>query len=71
MRHLTWAVAWFIVGLAVTLGTASVLQQVVTTRQATATPAVPPAPATAPAIKPPAEGRDLVVASRRFNRYER
>lgn len=71
MRHLTWAVAWFIVGLTVTLGTASVLQQVVTTRQATATPAAPPAPATAPAIKPPAEGRDLVVASRRFNRYER
>ena len=71
MRHLTWAVAWFIVGLAVTLGTASVLQQVVTSRQATATPAVPPAPAAAPAIKPPAEGRDLVVASRRFNRYER
>ena len=71
MRHFTWAVAWFIVGLTVTLGTASVLQQVVTARQATATPPAPPAPATAPAIKPPAEGRDLVVASRRFNRYER
>ena len=38
MRHFTWAVAWFIVGLTVTLGTASVLQQVVTTRQAAATP---------------------------------
>lgn len=71
MRHLTWAVTWFVVGLAVTLGTASVLQ-VVTTRQA-ATPAVigpapEPAPALTPGTKPPAEGRDLVVASRRFYR---
>ena len=67
MRHLTWAVTWFVVGLAVTLGTASVLQTV-TSRQA-ATPAIiAPAPAPAPLIKPPSEGRDLVVASRRFYR---
>jgi hypothetical protein len=70
MRHLPWAVAWFIVGLAVTLGTASVLQQVTAQRQAAATPVVAPAPVPAPAVKPPAEGRDLVVASRRFNRSE-
>jgi hypothetical protein len=70
MRHLTWAVAWFIVGLTVTLGTASVLQQVVGNRQAAASPAIVPAPepAPAPTIKPPAEGRDMVVASRRFYR---
>ena len=68
MRHFTWAVAWFIVGLTITLGTASVLQQVGTTRQASATPVVAPAPV---AVKPAAEGRDLVVASRRFIRYER
>ena len=69
MRHLTWAVTWFVVGLAVTLGTASVLQ-VVTTRPV-AQPAVIAPPAPAPVTKPPAEGRDLVVASRRFHRAER
>jgi len=73
MRHFTWAVAWFIVGLTVTLGTASVLQQVVTTRQAAATPAVQPTqvpdPATkAPATKQPAVGRDMLLASRRLGR---
>ena len=68
MRHFTWAVAWFIVGLTVTLGTASVLQQLVSTRQASATPAVEPMQAPAPTTKPPAEGRELVVAARRFNR---
>ena len=26
MRHVTWAAAWFLVGLAVVLGTASVLE---------------------------------------------
>ena len=73
MRHFTWAVAWFIVGLTVTLGTASVLQQVVGNRQASAAPTAAPAPepAPAPTIKPPAEGRDLVVASRRFYREQR
>jgi hypothetical protein len=69
MRHFTWAVAWFLVGLTVTLGTASVLQQVVSTRQAAATPAIEqPTQGPAPTTKPPAEGRDLVVATRRFNR---
>jgi hypothetical protein len=67
MRHLTWAVTWFVVGLAATLGTASVLQTV-STRHA-ATPAIiVPAPTPAPVTKPPSEGRDLVVASRRFYR---
>ena len=68
MRHFTWAVAWFIVGLTVTLGTASVLQQVVTTRQAAATPAVQPTQVPDPATKPPAVGRDMLVASRRLGR---
>ena len=68
MRHFTWAVAWFIVGLTVTLGTASVLQQVVTTRQASATPAVQPTQAPDPATKAPAVGRDMLVASRRIGR---
>jgi len=68
MRHLTWAIAWFIVGLAVTLGTASVLQQVVAGRQAAAPPAIAPPPPPAPVSKPPAEGRDMLVASRRFYR---
>jgi hypothetical protein len=27
MRHITWAAAWFLVGLAIVLGTASVLEQ--------------------------------------------
>jgi hypothetical protein len=70
MRHLTWALAWFIVGLTVTLGTASVLQQVVATRQAEATQAIAPSPAVKPpVVKPPAEGRDVLVASRRLNRF--
>jgi len=69
MRHFTWAVAWFIVGLTVTLGTASVLQQVVTTRQAAATtPAVQPTQAPDPATKSPPVGRDLLMASRRIGR---
>ena len=69
MRHLTWAVTWFVVGLAATLGTASVLQ-IVATRQAAAPALIAPAPqpAPAPTTKPPAEGRDLVVASRRYYR---
>lgn len=68
MRHFTWAVAWFIVGLTVTLGTASVLQQVVTTRQAAATPTVQPTQVPDPATKPAAVGRDLLMASRRIGR---
>jgi hypothetical protein len=72
VRHLTWAITWFVVGLGITLGTASVLQQVVIARQAARPTAIEPAPvAPAPVIKPPAEGRDVVVASRRFNRVER
>ena len=69
MRPFTWAVAWFIVGLGVTLGTASVLQQVVTSRHAAATPVFAPIPLPDPGIKPPAEGRDVLLAARRFNRF--
>jgi hypothetical protein len=69
MRHFTWAITWFVVGLAVTLGTASVLQQVVASRQPSMLPVPATEPAPAPTVKPPAEGRDLLVASRRFNRY--
>ena len=68
MRHFTWAVAWFIVGLTVTLGTASVLQQVATTRQAAATPPVQPTQVPDPATKSPPVGRDLLMASRRIGR---
>ncbi len=67
MRHFTWAVAWFIVGLTVTLGTASVLQQVVTTRQAAASPPVQPTQLPEPATKQPV-GRDMLLASRRIGR---
>lgn len=68
MRHFTWAAAWFVVGLAMTLGTASVLQQVVANRAPVlAMPAPEPVPA--PGAKPPSEGRDLLVASRQFKRY--
>lgn len=69
MPHFTWAVTWFVVGLVVTLGTASVLQQVATSRQPSVLPVPAVDPAPAPAVKPPAEGRDLLVASRRFTRY--
>ena len=68
MRHFTWAVAWFIVGLTVTLGTASVLQQVATTRQAAATPSVQPTQVPDPATKPAPVGRDMLMASRRIGR---
>jgi hypothetical protein len=46
MRHVTWAAAWFLVGLAVVLGTASLLEQ----RAAVADRGpVPRVPAAAPA----------------------
>ena len=72
MRHFTRAVGWFIVGLTVTLGTASVLQQLVATRQAAATPTIAPVPSLSvkpPAVKSPSEGRDVLVASRRLNGF--
>ncbi len=64
MRHVTWAAAWFLVGLAVVLGTASVLEH----RAVVAERAIQPAPQ-APAIDPapkskPAEGRQLVAYRR-------
>ncbi|MBS0548790.1 MAG: hypothetical protein JSR24_13635 [Proteobacteria bacterium] len=70
MRHFTWAATWFVVGLAMTLGTASVLQQVVANRvPASVMPMPAPEPTPAPSVKPPSEGRDLLVASRQFKRY--
>lgn len=73
MRSLTWALTWFVVGLAITLGTASVLQQVAAhrTQAVLPAPAADPAPAPVtrpPVIRPPAEGRSLLVAARRFDR---
>ena len=63
MRHFTWAVTWILFGLAVTLGTATVLHQVALQHPQPAPPAVDEP---APTIKPkPEQGRSLVVASRR------
>ena len=70
MRHLTWAVTWMIVGLAVTLATASVIQQQAMIRVASQQPApaiMPDAPAPADTVRPKTNepARSLVVASRR------
>ncbi len=63
MRHLTWAMTWIVVGLAITLGTASVLSQVAMRQPQ---PAAPPIVDPAPTITPkPEQGRSVVVASRR------
>jgi len=59
MRHVTWAAAWFLVGLAVVLGTASVLEHraVVAERSIQA-----PMPSIDPAPKgKPADGRQLMA----------
>ncbi len=63
MRHITWAAAWFLVGLAVVLGTASVLEQRATVAERGTSPA---APAIAPTQQPaprtrPEGGRELVA----------
>ena len=52
MRHVTWAAAWFLVGLAVVLGTASVLEH----RAVVAERAIQPAPQS-PAIEPAPKSR--------------
>ena len=74
MRHFTWAVTWMLVGLAVTLATASILQQKATIRVA-AQPvngAVPETvqPATNVKPKPSEPSRSLVVASRHHHVVE-
>lgn len=69
MRHVTWAVTWMLVGLAVTLATASVIQQKALTRVASQHPAPIAMPDTAPPLdnaKPKTDEpmRSVVVASR-------
>lgn len=65
MRHVTWAAAWFLVGLAVVLGTASVLEQrasVADRGPSVVPPAIVPTPAaTEPRTKPADQGRQLVA----------
>ncbi len=71
MRHFTWAVTWILVGLAVTLATASVIQQQATLRLAQQHPAAAPstAPEAVPADKPKTAEptHSLVLASRRHH----
>ena len=65
MRHITWAAAWFLVGLAVVLGTASVLEQrAVAERAPSPIPAVVPAHDPAPRTRPAEQGRQLVAYRR-------
>ncbi len=62
MRHITWAAAWFLVGLTVVLGTASVMEQraVAERGPAPTVPAIAPSEDPAPRVKQ-AEGRQLVA----------
>ena len=68
MRHITWAVTWMLVGLAVTLATASVIQHNAMIRIAQhQAPIMAPAPIDPPAgikTKTSEPSRSLVVASR-------
>jgi hypothetical protein len=69
MRHFTWAVTWIVFGLAVTVGTASVLHLVAVRQERQAPPAVDdPTPAIKP--KPSEPMRSVVVASRRHRGIE-
>ncbi len=64
MRHFTWAVTWILFGLAVTLGTATVLHQFALRHERLASPTVDePAPTIKP--KPTEPMRSVVVAARR------
>lgn len=62
MRHITWAAAWFLVGLTVVLGTASVLEQraVAERGPAPTAPSIAPSQDPGPRIKQ-ADGRQLVA----------
>lgn len=72
MRHFTWAMTWIMVGLAVTLGTASVLAQIAAARHV-ALPTAPggqqPVPLSGPGSTPTATrvkdeaGRSLMIAA--------
>ncbi|MFI5002426.1 MAG: hypothetical protein ACHQK9_21285 [Reyranellales bacterium] len=69
MRHFTWALTWIVVGLAITLGTASVLKLVAVSQHRPAPPpAVEPTPSPAGKPKPSEPGHSLIVASHR-HRY--
>jgi len=64
MRHVTWAAAWFLVGLAVVLGTASVLEQRSVVAERSVTPYVPTIIEPTPAnhkTRPAEPGRQLVA----------
>jgi hypothetical protein len=64
MRHVTWAAAWFLVGLAVVLGTASVIEQRASVAERgprMPIPAVVPAPEDTPRTRPSEPGRQLVA----------
>ena len=64
MRHFTWAVTWILFGLAITLGTATVLSQFALRQERLASPAVEqPAPTIKP--KPTEPMRSVVAALRR------
>ena len=70
MRHVTWAAAWFLVGLAVVLGTASVLEQraaVADRGPSLVPPAIAPAQSPEPRTKQAEGGRQL--ASYRRSAY--
>jgi hypothetical protein len=64
MRHVTWAAAWFVVGLVLVLGTASLLEQKAVA-QRPMTPTIEPAFPGTPRTRPAEQGRQL-VAVRRF-----
>jgi hypothetical protein len=62
MRHFTWAVTWIAFGLAVTLGTATVLHQIALRHELPPPQAIDePAPTIKP--KPSEQMRSVVVAS--------
>jgi hypothetical protein len=71
MRHFTWAVTWIVVGLAVTLGTASVLSQIAAANRVAAPtgPTLLPAPLSEPESTPVAKrskdepGRSVLIAT--------
>jgi hypothetical protein len=71
MRHFTWAFAWFVVGLTVTLATASVLQNFVPSHPSVVTPVAANQGAPMQDTTKASAGeqrRDLVVAWRHAGR---
>ena len=64
MRHITWAAAWFLVGLAVVLGTASLLEQRALVADRGQSPAAVPAASDPGQRTKPDQGRQLVAYRR-------